>query len=327
MSVRFLLLAVAGLLSWAIPAPAAPPPESLKVAGKEYVRLTDWAKSNGLRARALSKDMTELSSASVRFRFTADSRESRVNGVGLWLCFPAVLHHGTFYLSRLDLQTTVKPLLFPPKKNGGELKSICLDAGHGGNDPGNCVGPFQEKKFTLLLAQEVRQQLQRAGLRVSLTRSKDSTVDLPMRSELARKSNADLFVSLHFNSVPTSRTVVQGAEVYCLTPVGASSTNARGEGSNAGWCSGNRNNDDNIFLAYQIQKALTKNPSVNDRGVRRARFAVLRDAEMPAVLIEAAFMSHPEEGKKIFDAAYRKQLARRIVDGVLAYKQAVEQKG
>jgi N-acetylmuramoyl-L-alanine amidase len=238
-----------------------------------------------------------------------------------------VLHHGTFYLSRLDLQTTVKPLLFPPKKTGGELKSICLDAGHGGNDPGNCVGPFQEKKFTLLLAQEVRQQLQRAGLRVSLTRSKDSTVDLPMRPELARKSNADLFVSLHFNSVPTSRTVVQGAEVYCLTPVGASSTNARGEGSNAGWCSGNRNNDDNIFLAYQIQKALTKNPSVNDRGVRRARFAVLRDAEMPAVLIEAAFMSHPEEGKKIFDAAYRKQLARRIVDGVLAYKQAVEQKG
>jgi N-acetylmuramoyl-L-alanine amidase len=61
--------------------------------------------------------------------------------------------------------------------------------------------------------------------------------------------------------------------------------------------------------------------------VRRARFAVLRDAQMPAVLIEAGFMSHPVEGKKIFSSAYRKQIARAIVDGLLAYKRTVEQAG
>jgi N-acetylmuramoyl-L-alanine amidase len=112
--------------------------------------------------------------------------------------------------------------------------------------------------------------------------------------------------------------------VYCLTPAGASSTNARGEGASAGSFPGNRHNDQNLFLAFQMQKALTHNLAVEDRGVRRARFAVLRDAVMPAVLIEAGFMSHPAEGRKIFTAAYRQKMARAIVEGLLAYKRAVE---
>ncbi|HQH03701.1 MAG TPA: N-acetylmuramoyl-L-alanine amidase, partial [Verrucomicrobiota bacterium] len=87
---------------------------------------------------------------------------------------------------------------------------------------------------------------------------------------------------------------------------------------------GNRNNSRNLFLAYQVQAALVRNLATEDRGVRRARFAVLRDAAMPAVLIEAGFMSHPVEGRKILTAAYRQQIARAIVEGLLAYKKAVE---
>ena len=136
---------------------------------------------------------------------------------------------------------------------------------------------------------------------------------------------ADLFVSLHFNAAESARGSVQGAQVFCLTPAGASSTNARGEGGGVGWCAGNRNNDRNLFLAYQVQQALTRSLAVEDLGVRRARFAVLRDAAMPAVLIEAGFMSHPVEGRKILTAAYRRQIARAIVEGVLAYKRTVEQ--
>jgi N-acetylmuramoyl-L-alanine amidase len=162
-------------------------------------------------------------------------------------------------------------------------------------------------------------------LKVTLTRTTDTFVELPTRPDLARRRKADLFVSLHFNSTESSRNSVQGAEVYCLTPAGASSTNARGEGGGAGWFPGNRYNDKNMFLAYQVQKALTKSLAVEDRGVRRARWAVLRDAVMPALLIEAGFMSHPVEGRKIFDASYRRQMAKAIVDGVLAYKRVVEQ--
>ena len=185
----------------------------------------------------------------------------------------------------------------------------------------------QEKTYTLLLAQEIRQQLARAGLKATLTRNTDTFIELPDRPDTANRQKADLFVSLHFNSTETGRNEVHGAETYCLTPAGASSTNARGEGAGAGSFVGNRFNEKNMFLAYQVQKALTRSLGVEDRGVRRARFAVLRDAAMPAVLIEAGFLSHPTEGRKIFTPAYRQQMARAIVDGLLAYKRTVEGAG
>jgi len=135
-----------------------------------------------------------------------------------------------------------------------------------------------------------------------------------------------LFISLHFNAAESARSSVQGAEVYCLTPAGATSTNAHGEGNGEGSFPGNRHNDQNLILAYQVQKALTRNLTVEDRGVRRARFAVLRDAVMPAVLIEAGFLSHPVEGRQILSAAYRQRIARAIVEALLAYKRAIEQR-
>ena len=203
------------------------------------------------------------------------------------------------------------------------IKSVCLDPGHGGKDPGYRVGSNQEKKYTLLLAEEVREQLGRAGIKATLTRTTDQYVDLPARPDFAKKRNADLFVSLHFNAFSTP---VHGAEVYCLTPAGAPSTNAQGEGGNESWCAGNRWNDGSVNLAYEVQKCLIKSLGVEDRGVRRARYAVLRDATVPAILIEGGFMSHPVEGRKIFDPGYRRQMAKAIVTGVLAYKHSLEQR-
>ena len=78
-------------------------------------------------------------------------------------------------------------------------------------------------------------------------------------------------------------------------------------------------------LGYQIQKALLKTLAAEDRGLRRARYAVLRSAEMPAVLIEGGFMTHPAEARKIYDSAYRHQMAQAIVEAVKAYKNLVEQ--
>jgi N-acetylmuramoyl-L-alanine amidase len=156
-----------------------------------------------------------------------------------------------------------------------------------------------------------------------LTRNSDVKVPLEARPELARKRGADLFVSLHFNAIPRQAREVQGVEVYCLTPEGAYSSNAGGEGDTR-WCAGNRHNGKNLLLAYQLQRALTRAPlSLEDRSVHRARFQVLREATMPAVLIEGGFMSHPAESRKIFDPDYRRQMAKAIVDGILAYRKAV----
>jgi len=300
--------------------------EHVRVAGQEYVRLSDWAKDNGLEIRWLKQDDSlQLSNNSTRLVLTVDHRETQINGVEVWLLFPVVLHSGSAYLAQLDLQTTLRPILSPPKnQRGAKIRTVCLDPGHGGKDPGNQVGSNQEKSYTLLLAQEVRKQLNQAGLKVILTRSTDTFVELPTRPEIANRRHADLLVSLHFNAADAARDSVQGAEVYCLTPAGASSTNARGEGGGAGSFAGNRSNEKNLFLAYQVQRAVTRSLGAEDRGVRRARFAVLRDAVMPATLIEAGFMSHPGEGRKIFTAAYRQKMARAIAEGVLAYKRQVE---
>jgi N-acetylmuramoyl-L-alanine amidase len=269
------------------------------------------------------EDSLQIGNATTRINLKVDSREAEVNGITVHLLFPVAYRDGQAFVSRLDLQTTFQPILFPARTRAGAIKSICLDPGHGGKDPGNHIGPNQEKKYNLLLAEELRGQLVKAGFKVTMTRTSDKFIALPDRPQIANRRNANLFLCLHFNAFPQPS--VQGAEVYCLTPAGAPSTNARGEGGGSGASPGNRLNSSNMLLAYQVQKSLTRSLGVEDRGVHRARFAVLRDAVMPAILIEGGFMSHPTEGRKIFDPAYRRQMARAIVDGVLAYKRIVEQ--
>jgi|SRR5581483_5827120 len=305
---------------------ALPSIESTRIAGREYARLSDWARTRDLAVRWLKHDESiEVAGANTRILLQIHSPEAQFNGVELRLLFPLAQKGDVVWISYLDLKSTFEPLLSPPHlKRGALLKTICLDPGHGGKDPGFQVGSNQEKKLTLLLSQELQTQLKRAGWKVSLTRTRDSFVELPSRPDLARRRRADLFVSLHFNSTEAGAGSVNGAEVYCLTPPGAPSTNAGGEGAGAGSFAGNRYNDESLLLAYQLQKYLTQRVPVEDRGVHRARFWVLRDALMPAVLIEAGFLSHPVEGRKISSPAYRRQLASAIVEGLAAYKKVVE---
>ena len=321
----YLALALAVSLGRAQGPPHAP--DEIQIGGREYVRLTDWAKANDLEPRWLTKDkVLEVTGRSVRLLLFVDSCEAQINGITVWLLSAVAHRNGTAYLARQDVQSTLKPILRPPGNEGRAraIKTICLDPGHGGTDPGYCVGGNREARYTLLLAQELQRQLVRAGFKVALTRDSDSTVELPARAVAAKRRNADLFVSLHFNAVPNAPESVRGTEVYCLTPPGACSTNARGEGSDANCYAGNRLNEKNLFLAYQVQKSLTRNLDCEDRGVRRARFEVLREAVMPAILIEAGFLSHPVEGRKILDSAYRREIARAIVEGLLSYKHRVE---
>jgi len=316
-----LALALGALPAFPVPRPA----EETIIGGKAYVRVMDWARSHDLEMHWLKRDETlEMNNHSSRLTLEVDSREAELNGVKVWLSLPVVERNGGAYLAQLDLRTTIQPLLWPRKgRPGAGVRLVCLDPGHGGNDPGYCVGSRQEKKYTLLLAQQLRDQLGNAGLKVMLTRTRDKRVELSARPELAKQRNADLFISLHFNAVATSASSVEGAEVYCMTPPGAASTNARGEGSGTGVMTGNRYNDENLLLAYSVQKALAHS-GVAERGVKRARFEVLREAGLPAILIEAGFLSHPVEGRRIADAAYRRRLAQAICDGVMAYKRAVE---
>jgi N-acetylmuramoyl-L-alanine amidase len=292
--------------------------------GQNYISLADWARSNGFHIAAQTRDQVVLANKWSRLAFDIDSAESTINGVGVRLSFP-VAKGGL--ISQLDVDTTLRPLIFPQKTAGKATMTVCLDPGHGGKDTGNrALSGFywhNEKVYTLALAYELRDQLTKAGYKVILTRNSDSFIELPIRPAVANRARADLFISLHFNGTQGSRDTAEGAETYCITPVGAASSNAQGEGADHGATAANRVEDKSLMLAYEVQKALVGDLHAADRDVRRARFAVLRDATMPAILIEGGYMSHPWEGKKIFEPAYRQQMAVAIVNGIQAYRKAM----
>jgi N-acetylmuramoyl-L-alanine amidase len=233
-----------------------------------YVRLQDWARLNQFQIRWLDRDKTlQLSNRLARIKLTINSVVAEINGVETRLCFPVAAQNGSITIAQTDAQRTFGPVIYPPaNKSGFKIKTICLDPGHGGNDMG-------EKKYTLLLARELQDQLTRAGFKVVMTRTTDTRVELPDRAAFARRRKADLFLSLHFNSLPAGpdRSEVKGIETYCLTPAGAFSSNAQGEGDTR-WLAANSNDEKNMLLAYQVQKSLIRGLNAEDRAVKRARF-------------------------------------------------------
>ncbi len=313
----FLLLFGAALL--------AEPTEAVIINGHSYVSLTGWAAANGFRRAGgdLWETIVFTNRASARLSFEKDSHTAEINGVNVGMSFPVAVDKGSFLIAQLDLAKAVEPLVFSPKTAGKKITTICLDPGHGGKDPGNRAGRNFEKTATLTLAGELSAQLKKAGFNVIQTRTKDQYVELPARPDLANRRHADLFVSLHFNGTASAQSTVRGAETYCITPVGASSSNAEGRGASFGATPANLMEKQSLLLAYQVQKALVNNLGVPDRSVRRARFAVLRDAEMPAIVVESGYLSHPVEGAKIFQPAYQQQIAAALVKGILSYQKLI----
>ena len=315
------LLTALGLALFAGPAPAA------FINGQNYVALADWAHANGFNGftRDGGREII-LTNRMGRMVFGANSAQAEINGVNVRLSYPVSVQKNVPAISTLDIETTLRPLIYPPKPAGKKIRTICLDPGHGGRDTGNRVGGLffghNEKTYTLELAFELASQLKKLGFNVIFTRKTDTYVDLPVRPAIANQRGADLFVSLHFNATQAGKNEVSGPETYCITPVGAASSNAQGEGADHGATANNRVEQRSLLLAYQVQKSLVRNLVVEDRSVRRARFWVLRDATMPAILIEGGYMTHPIEGKHIFDAAYRQKMAAAIVKGILAYQKA-----
>ncbi|MBL9128675.1 MAG: N-acetylmuramoyl-L-alanine amidase [Verrucomicrobiales bacterium] len=301
--------------------------DTFRLSNREYARVEDWARLRGFKMqRNPAAREVVLSNGVSRVELRVDSTRIAFNGIGLWFSYPVVLSDGQPAAAEQDLRGVLDALTQPRRlARGDTVRTICLDPGHGGKEPGQKVGNRLEKAYTLTLAQEVRTRLTQQGYNVVLTRRDDSYVDHPDRTELAKKVGADLFVSLHYNASADGGSDANGLEVYAMTPEGAKSTNVSADvGSLKAWA-GNAHDAHNVLLAYHMQRALLKRlPGSEDRGVRRARFLVLRLAEMPAVLIEGGFMSNASDARWIYSVTGRKKMAQAIVDGINAYKKQVE---
>ena len=172
---------------------------------------------------------------------------------------------------------------------------VVIDPGHGGKDPGAVgLGGLQEKNVILPISQEVARLLEQQGVRVMMTRKSDYFVSLQGRTAMANRARANLFVSIHANAVGKGRSEVNGLEVYYY---------------------GNRR------LADTIHRSILRSINVKDRGVRRARFYVLRNSRMPASLVEVGFVTGYEDSAKLKDSRYRSQMAQAIARGILEYIQ------
>jgi len=233
---------------------------------------------------------------------------------------------------------TVKDVM---RGRGMRALVIAIDPGHGGQDPG-AIGLTgnREKDVTLAIARELARQINATpGMKAYLTRDTDVFIPLNKRARLARAARADMFVSIHADAAENRS--AQGSSVYVLSLKGASSQRAR-------WLADKENASDliggvrleqasntlaSVLLdltqsghmkasedaASHVLEGLKRVGSNHKPRIERANFAVLRTSDMPAMLVETAFISNPEEERRLTDPAHQRALARAVLDGVETY--------
>ncbi len=221
-----------------------------------------------------------------------------------------------------------------PKKSN-KNKTIFIDAGHGGKD-GGAVGykKYREKDIVIAITKETVRELKRRGYTVRTTRSRDVFIPLRDRTKLANKHNADLFISVHANSVPR-RIDIKGIETYFLSPARSERAKKVAAKENSADLKEMSHLSQETFLSFlnrekvtasnkfaiDIQKNILANlkknyRSVVDNGVREGPFWVLVGAQMPAVLVEVGYITNPTEAKRMKTRRYQKLIAKGIADGV-----------
>lgn len=322
-----MLRTILGLLALALGVGLAAPPaasgqvrtlKAVAVAGKRYVALKDLAAMYGLPLSLPGGKALLIRGQYTSLQFTADGREAVLNGSKVWLHVPVIKVRGNWSLSDADAQYVVDPLVRPSAYLGARgARTVVIDAGHGGKDPGTSsrVG-YLEKDLVLDIALRTRAHLAAAGVRVLLTRDGDRFWELEDRPYLAARGGGDVFVSLHLNAA-ASRTV-QGVETFVTAAENHPPTAGAGVGKFPA-VPNNQFNHSNHVLGNQLQRALVGVTRAEDRGLKHARFVVLRNSAMPAALIECGFLSNAQEAQKLATPSYRESVALGVAQGILNY--------
>ncbi len=235
-----------------------------------------------------------------------------------------------------SVQMLPQDMFFP------SAKTIVIDAGHGGKDSG-AVGPGKnyEKHVVFAISKYLKKELEKMGFKVYLTRARDKFVELSDRTHFANTKNADIFISLHANAVPRSKAKeAHGIETYFLSPARSARAKRVAALENKGdmdkMSLGSKDslltilNQSKITASNKIAIDVQRNmlytlrgiygkSNIKDGGVREGPFWVLVGAQMPSILIEVGYISHPKEGRRIKTTSYQKNIAIGIAQGVKSY--------
>ncbi|PYI84812.1 MAG: hypothetical protein DME54_02290 [Verrucomicrobia bacterium] len=293
----------------------------IKVNGHDYLTIENISKFYGLPAEVTSSgDKVQTETVKNPLEFVGGSREVVINGARSWLCFPLIEQDGKFLVSRTDVAKTIEPLVRPHRvPNVGNVETVVLDPGHGGHDKGAVCRYGSEKDFALDVARKLCALLQTKGLRVIMTREGDYFVPLDVRAQIANAARNSIFVSIHFNATNDDPDAT-GFEIFSFTPRGAPSTSDNAvTPTSLSMQAGTVVDNQSLALSACIYHSLLGHIPEFDRGIKRARFAVLRLTRVPAVLVEGGFLTERGESRLIANKDWRDKLAAAISVGIENY--------
>lgn len=191
----------------------------------------------------------------------------------------------------------------PPRKGKDGFPLVVIDPGHGGKDLGTHsfnAPRYEEKAVTLATAYFLQNYLREMGFRTVMTRHDDRFVALQDRATVANTLQADLFVSLHYNSA--EREEAEGIEVFYFP---SEKDHQRSEKSKK--------------LAASVLKEVIRETKAKSRGVKKENFAVIRETKMPAILVEGGFLTHPLERERLLQRSYLRKIAFGVAQGINNY--------
>jgi len=216
-----------------------------------------------------------------------------------------------------------------------KIDKIVIDPGHGGRDPGaiGCSG-LKEKDINLDIAKRLKKVLERQGVKVIMTRNKDTFVSLKNRIDIANQSGADFFISIHANANRSKR--LRGFEIYYLprqsddikrAQIAAKKNRLKFNNMSMDKTSkdlkvilwdmiSTENQAESIRLAKDISFGVDKEIDTNNRGLKSANFYVLKYTQIPSILIEVGYISNPYEEKKLKDSHYRQDIVEALAKGI-----------
>ena len=292
--------------------------------GRDYVTFANVAEFYHFGEFSQANRTVSLRGEHRGIRAQAGTNELYINGVRFFTNLPLVSEAGDSLIAATDVSKIIEPVLRPSRMQGARnIETVVLDPGHGGTDQGTSSRYGTEKAFALDVAMTAREQLLRAGFKVEMTRTTDVGLSLDERVDFANRFPNAVLVSIHFNSASGGA----GIESYALAPEGVASNATPGENHSSALDllrnPGNEQDGQNMALAAAVHAAALSRTAAFDRGVRHARFKVLRNVKVPALLLEGGFLSDANEGQRIATSEYRQRLGSAIAQGVQAYNAAV----
>ncbi len=298
----------------------APPPVCREWQSLPYRLAKDLLSAQARQLEPHEQGIWEVFTPDAHWQWQAGSRRMWFNGILVWLDFPSLVAEGALYFAEHDIAFTLLPLVESPAApalqdpTAKPRPRIMIDPGHGGRDAGAVNESFglKEKELALRTALQLAETLRLLGWEVKLTREDDTFVPLPNRGQMAVEAAADMFVSIHYNAA--ANPMAEGIEVFILTPPTAEEQ----EASNL--LAGHQHFANSLLLGWHLQQALVRHTQATDRGVRRNRFAVLRDLQQAGVLVELGFLSHEATARRLQEPEAVLELVEALTIGLEAYQ-------